>query len=131
LTALFAQLGEKTCSTVDSEVWECAYRGKGLRQISVRAFVVREDEIKADVVIVMSIFAMMSDFPDTPDFLRRVLKFNTDTDFAKLSPLGDGRLTVSAMLPIRLLDKEQLVLMLDQVAAVNNGAFDVFGKDAK
>jgi len=33
--------------------------------------------------------------------------------------------------PIRVVDKEQLMLMLDQVAAVNNEAFNAFGKDAK
>jgi hypothetical protein len=132
LAALFAQAGEKTCSKVsDAEAWECSYRGKGLRQISVRAFLVREDVINADVVMVLSVFAMISDFPDTPDFLRRLLKFNTEVDFGKLSLFEDGRLAVSALCPIRLLDKEQLVLMLDQVAAVNNEAFEAFGKEAK
>jgi hypothetical protein len=46
LAALFAQLAEKNCSkTSDGETWECSYRGHGLRQISVRAVLIREDAI--------------------------------------------------------------------------------------
>src|SRR5689334_2656893 len=133
LSDLFASLGgAKTCSRVpNSETWECSYRGKGLRQISVRATLFREEAIKADVLTVVSTFATLSDFPNTADFYLRVLKFNADLDFAKLAPLDDGRLVVMTVVPMRLLDKEELVFLLDQVAAANNEAFAVFGKDAK
>jgi hypothetical protein len=132
LAALFATMGEKTCSKVsDSEIWECSYRGQGLRQISVRAFLVREDVINGDVVTVISTFAMLADFPATSDFFLRLLKFNTGNDFAKLTVLDDGRIALMAVVPLRLVDKEELVLLLDQVAAANNGAFSAFGKDAK
>ncbi|HEY7293009.1 MAG TPA: hypothetical protein VH583_24445 [Vicinamibacterales bacterium] len=133
LAELFAQLDEKTCEKVSDkgDVWECTYRGTGLRQISVRALLLQEDVIDADVLMTVSVFATMSDFPDTPDFLRRLLNFNSEIDFGKISPLNDGRLTIMTACPIRLVDKQQLVLMLDQAAAINNEAFDKFGKDAK
>jgi len=134
LAALFSALsGEKTCSKIsdDSETWECTYRGQGLRHISVRAAAVRGDIINADIVMVMSLFATRTEFPNTTEFLNRLLKFNGDIDFAKLAILDDGRIVLLAACPIRLLDKEELVLLLDQVAAANNAAFDAFGKDAE
>ncbi len=79
----------------------------------------------------VSVFATVTDFPDTTDFLHRLLKFNGDIDFAKLQIFDDGRIALVAMTPLRLVDKEELTFMLDQVAAANNVAFDRFGKDAK
>jgi hypothetical protein len=133
LSALFATLGkDNTCSKVsNSEAWECSYRGHGLRQISVRVSLIREPVIDADVVLVTSLFAAKTEFPDTPDFLSRLLKFNIHIDFAKLAITDDGRILLLALCPVRLVDKEELTLMLDQVAAANNEAFDAFQKDAK
>jgi hypothetical protein len=131
VAALFSALNGKTCSqSSDGETWECLYRGQGLRQISVRATLMREDIINADVVMVMSLFASRTEFPETTEFLQRLLKFNGDIDFAKLAILDDGRIVLVAVCPIRLLDKEELVSLLNQVAAANNEAFDAFAKDA-
>ncbi len=54
LSALFATFGkDNTCSKVsDAEAWECSYRGHGLRTISARALLVREDVIDADCLMV-------------------------------------------------------------------------------
>jgi hypothetical protein len=81
--------------------------------------------------MVASVFALVTEFPNTTDFYRRLLTFNTALDFAKLTLFDDGRLAVLTWCPLRVVDKEQLLLMLDQVAAANNSVFDAFGKDAK
>src|ERR1700688_4534904 len=94
LSALVATLSSNnTCAKVaDAEAWECVYRGHGLRQISVRVFLIREDAMNADVVMAVSTFALLRDFPDTADFFLRLLKFNTNVDFAKLAILDDGQI---------------------------------------
>lgn len=129
LASLFATLAEKTCSKIDAG-WQCSYRGKGLRQISVIATIVPDDGPLGDVLLVSSLFAAQADFPDTAEFFRTVLKFNVDFDAGKLVLTDDGRLTIVALCPMRLLDKAHLVLLLDQAAAGNNEAFDALGKYA-
>ena len=91
----------------------------------------RDDDTIDDVVLIMSLFAVRSDFPDTADFLNRLITVNNEFDMGKITVLDDGRIVMVAICPVRILDKEHLVLLLDQVGAGNNAAFDALSKFAK
>jgi hypothetical protein len=81
--------------------------------------------------MLVSVFAAEDAFKQTTDFYRRLVAFNSELDIAKVMRFEDGRLSLVAVTPLRVMDKDYLELLLDQVGAANNSAYSFFQKDIK
>ena len=98
-------------------VWTVPYQGKSRKDIIVVA------SITGDLVTLFSVVAAKKDLKPTPEMLQKLLKFNSDFDRVKVGIDKDGDVFVRVDLSIRVLDKDEMTVNVDQVAATSDEVF--------
>lgn len=116
----------------DQPIFDCTYRGKGLQIVSTRGVLLREDDIDADVFMVVSTAAALDAFPTTSEFLQKLLRFNLTMDFCKISVSRDSTVLISSLAKVSQLNTpSDLEFMFDQVAACVGEFSTQFGRESK
>ncbi len=98
-------------------VWTVPYQGKARKDIIVVA------SVTGDLITLFSVVAEKKDLKPSPEMLQKLLKFNADFDRVKVGIDKDGDVFVRIDLSIRVLDKDELTVNVDQVAAAADDIF--------
>lgn len=98
-------------------VWTVPYQGKARKDIIVVA------SVTGDLITLFSVVAEKKDLKPSPEMLQKLLKFNADFDRVKVGIDKDGDVFVRIDLSIRVLDKDEMTVNVDQVAAAADDIF--------
>ncbi|MCC7309181.1 MAG: YbjN domain-containing protein [Acidobacteria bacterium] len=98
-------------------VWTVPYQGKARKDIIVVA------SVAGDLITLFSVVAEKKDLKPSPEMLQKLLKFNADFDRVKVGIDKDGDVFVRIDLSIRVLDKDEMTVNVDQVAAAADDIF--------
>lgn len=98
-------------------VWTVPYQGKARKDIIVVA------SVTGDLITLFSVVAEKKDLKPSPEMLQKLLKFNADFDRVKVGIDKDGDVFVRIDLSIRVLDKDEMTVNADQVAAAADDIF--------
>jgi hypothetical protein len=81
----------------DASVFDCTFRGTGLRMLSTRGLMLHEDALDGDVVIVMSNVGPLGEVPKTAEFFRKLIEFSGNLDFCKVL-FSERNIIISSLL---------------------------------
>ncbi len=99
-------------------VWYSALDGKTLKNFKLIV------TVKDDLMVAFVTVAPKARLKKTPEFVEKLLKFNSTLDFVKVGLDRDGDIFVRADASVRALDSQALKGLLDQVAACANDVYE-------
>ncbi len=108
---LLNESGHKFTKVSDA-VWTVPFSGETQKNITVVA------SVSDEILVVFSVIAEKKSLNPTPELMQKLLQANSEYDYVKIGIDKDGDLFVRIDLTIRVMDKDELKMNLDQLAAV-------------